>query len=230
MECHAKRSTYKDKWELLYNHLQLCESLIQEGVPAAKMIFAQRVSQLISYEGGNLSDETAIILLTSLNRSLYDYLLYQLDSSFSRCCYENRLCAHAGIDYSADRLCEAGEVIINAYADELRHNHTKQAHVEHICAYVRANLTNDLTLKHVACEVYLSRCYICQLFKTSMGCTFGEYVRRERMRHAREMLLSTDKSIEEIATACGFGSATYFATVFKNATGMTPSIFRQNLQ
>ena len=88
MECHAKRSTYKDKWELLYNHLQLCESLIQEGVPAAKMIFAQRVSQLISYEGGNLSDETAIILLTSLNRSLYDYLLYQLDSSFSRCCYE----------------------------------------------------------------------------------------------------------------------------------------------
>ena len=91
MECYAQPSLQRDEWELLYDHSQLCEALMQEGAPVAKALFALRVDHLTSREGGSLPDETAIILLTSLNRSLYDYLLFQLGISFSRCCYDNRL-------------------------------------------------------------------------------------------------------------------------------------------
>ena len=194
----------------------------------AKALFALRVDHLTSREGGSLPDETAIILLTSLNRSLYDYLLFQLGISFSRCCYDNRLHAHAGVGCSAGALQEAGDAILDAYAEELRQNHTQRTHIERICAYVQGHLTEELTLERVAREAYLSRCYICQIFKSLVGCTFGEYVKRERIQRARALLASTNRSIEEIA-ACGFHSATYFATVFKGIMGMTPSAFRHSL-
>ena len=229
MECRANIPVQTDEWELLYNHMQICEALVQEGAPVAKALFALRVERFTSREGGLLSDETAIILLTSLNRSLYDYLLFPVGISFSHCCYDNRLYAHAGVGQSAGTLRRAGAAILDAYAQELRQNHAQRTHIERICAYVRAHLTEDLTLERVAREAYLSRCYICQLFKSLMGCTFGEYVKRERIQRARALLASTGKSIEEIAAACGFGSATYFATVFKGIMGMTPSAFRHSL-
>ncbi len=77
MECRANIPVQTDEWELLYNHMQICEALVQEGAPVAKALFALREERLTSRKGGVLSDETAIILLTSLNRSLYDYLLFQ---------------------------------------------------------------------------------------------------------------------------------------------------------
>ena len=229
MECYAQPPIQRDEWELLYDHSQLCEALVQEGAPVAKALFTLRVEQLTSREGGSLPDETAIILLTSLNRSLYDYLLFQLGISFSRCCYDNRLHAHAGVGRSAGALQEAGDAILDAYAEELRQNHTQRTHIERICAYVQGHLTEELTLERVAREAYLSRCYICQIFKSLVGCTFGEYVKRERIQRARALLASTNRSIEEIAAACGFHSATYFATVFKGIMGMTPSAFRHSL-
>ena len=114
MECYAQPPLQRDEWELLYDHSQLCEALMQEGAPVAKALFALRVDHLTSREGGSLPDETAIILLTSLNRSLYDYLLFQLGISFSRCCYDNRLHAHAGVGCSAGALQEAGDAILDA--------------------------------------------------------------------------------------------------------------------
>ena len=230
MGCRAGHTVQMDAWELLYDHSQFCEALLREGAAVAKALFGRRVGQLTSREGGALPDETAIILLTSLNRSLYNYLLFQLGISFSRCCYENRLYARAGVGHSADALCKAGAAILDAYAGKLRQNRAQRTHIERICAYVRGHLTGELTLGRIARETYLSKCYICQLFKSLMGCTFGEYVKRERIQRARALLASTGKSVEEIAAACGFCSATYFATVFKGAMGMTPSAFRHSLR
>ena len=101
--------------------------------------------------------------------------------------------------------------------------------LDEVFLFIQAHLTEELTLERVAREAYLSRCYICQIFKSLVGCTFGEYVKRERIRRARALLASTNRSIEEIAAACGFHSATYFATVFKGIMGMTPSAFRHSL-
>lgn len=230
MECRADVPVQTDKWELLYNHMQICEALVQEGAAVAKALFGRRAERLISHESGTLADETAFILLTSLNRSLYNYLLFQFGVSFTRCCYENRVHAHTRVGQDAATLLRAGEAILDAYAEELRMNHAHHTHIERICFYVRAHLAEDLTLERVCRAAFISKYYLCQIFKPLMGCTFGEYVKRERILRARALLASTAKSVEEIAAACGFGSATYFATVFKNAMGMTPTAFRHSLR
>jgi AraC-like DNA-binding protein len=55
----------------------------------------------------------------------------------------------------------------------------------------------------------------------------AKYIQLYRVGKAKELLLNTSASIEEIAVAVGFANASYFCKVFKNLTGMTPSEFAQ---
>jgi AraC-like DNA-binding protein len=60
--------------------------------------------------------------------------------------------------------------------------------------------------------------------------TLREYLLGRRMEKAREMLLSSDKSIAEIAFACGFSSPSYFAEVFLKKNGVNPSLYRSAIR
>ena len=228
MECLDQRPISSEEWELLYNHMPICEALGREGVDAAAALFRRRVEILAGQTSGPPGQETAFVLLTSLNRSLYDFLLLEFGVSLAQCCYRHR--AHACDIHSACAILRAARAMLEDYAAGLRHSRANRPHIEKACAYIRAHLAEDLSLERVCAAVFLSKSYLCQIFKSLLGCTFGEYVKQQRILRARTLLASTGQSIEEIAAACGFASPTYFATVFKSAVGMTPSAFRQSLR
>ena len=228
MERLDQRPISSEEWELLYNHMPICEALVREGVEAAAALFRRRVEILAGQAGGPPGQETAFVLLTSLNRSLYDFLLLEFGVSLAQCCYRHR--AHACDIHSACAILRAARAMLEDYAAGLRHSRANRPHIEKACAYIRAHLAEDLSLERVCAAVFLSKSYLCQIFKSLLGCTFGEYVKQQRILRARTLLASTGQSIEEIAAACGFASPTYFATVFKSAVGMTPSAFRRSLR
>lgn len=228
MECLDQRPISSEEWELLYNHMPICEALVREGVDAAAALFRRRVEILAGQTSGPPGQETAFVLLTSLNRSMYDFLLLEFGVSLAQCCYRHR--AHACDIHSACAILRAARAMLEDYAAGLRHSRANRPHIEKACAYIRAHLAEDLSLERVCAAVFLSKSYLCQIFKSLLGCTFGEYVKQQRILRARTLLASTGQSIEEIAAACGFASPTYFATVFKSAVGMTPSAFRQSLR
>ena len=228
MECLDQRPISSEEWELLYNHMPICEALVREGVDVAVALFRRRVEILAGQTSGPPGQETAFVLLTSLNRSLYDFLLLEFGVSLAQCCYRHR--AHACDIHSACAILRAARAMLEDYAAGLRHSRANRPHIEKACAYIRAHLAEDLSLERVCAAVFLSKSYLCQIFKSLLGCTFGEYVKQQRILRARTLLASTGQSIEEIAAACGFASPTYFATVFKSAVGMTPSAFRQSLR
>jgi len=228
VECLDQRPISSEEWELLYNHMPICEALVREGVDAAAALFRRRVEILAGQTSGPPGQETAFVLLTSLNRSLYDFLLLEFGVSLAQCCYRHR--AHACDIHSACAILRAARAMLEDYAAGLRHSRANRPHIEKACAYIRAHLAEDLSLERVCAAVFLSKSYLCQIFKSLLGCTFGEYVKQQRILRARTLLASTGQSIEEIAAACGFASPTYFATVFKSAVGMTPSAFRQSLR
>ena len=228
MECLDQRPISSEEWELLYNHMPICEALVREGVDAAAALFRRRVEILAGQTSGPPGQETAFVLLTSLNRSLYDFLLLEFGVSLAQCCYRHR--AHACDIHSACAILRAARAMLDDYAAGLRHSRANRPHIEKACAYIRAHLAEDLSLERVCAAVFLSKSYLCQIFKSLLGCTFGEYVKQQRILRARTLLASTGQSIEEIAAACGFASPTYFATVFKSAVGMTPSAFRRSLR
>lgn len=94
-------------------------------------------------------------------------------------------------------------------------------------AFIAAHHREDLTLRRVARAVHLSPTYLSRLFKEVVGQSFISYLTEVRLRSAREMLASSEATLEEIAKASGFSTPNYFCTVFKRRYGMTPSAFRR---
>lgn len=212
--------------EHIYNHKAICKALLNEGREVAKALFAHKVRNLVLEHNMSPCGEIALIMLSSLNRSLYDYLDLTLRLSFTDCCFANRVHTHKIVD--AATLSQAGSSIIDSYADRLDESRASCPQLERACSYIQANLEQDLSLSAVSAAVFISRSQLCVLFKKYTGSTFGEYVREQRMQQARTLLAFEPGSIDDIAAACGFHSATYFATVFKSEMGMSPSVFHQS--
>ena len=80
----------------------------------------------------------------------------------------------------------------------------------------------------IARVVNLSPSYLSKKFKASTGFGYREYLVLVRVQAASVMLLETNKSIAEIALACGFRDSNYFGDAFKREKGVSPSAYRKN--
>jgi AraC-like DNA-binding protein len=88
-------------------------------------------------------------------------------------------------------------------------------------------LDQDLTLKALAAESYLSTFHFARLFKKLTGSSPHNYLAGIRATRAQLLLAETDLSIAEIGTRVGYLSSSHFTKAFRTATGTTPREFRQ---
>lgn len=120
------------------------------------------------------------------------------------------------------------EIIYNLASDAKRvtaHERTKSnnyAVIEKAIAYIKENPTEALSLDRLAATAGFSKVYFHNCFKASTGQTLHAYVETQRMKMAANMLVSTNKTLTEIAYECGFSSQSYFSYAFKRKTGLTP--------
>lgn len=84
----------------------------------------------------------------------------------------------------------------------------------------------SLSLNRVAQEVNISPNYLSAVFSQETKCTFVEYVTRQRMKRARELLRDTDLRSGEIAAAVGYRDSHYFSYLFRKTQGCTPRDYR----
>ena len=89
--------------------------------------------------------------------------------------------------------------------------------------YIDANYCGRITLREAAEQVYMSPNYFSHYFHTAIDASFSDYVSLLRIRKARELLATTDKSIYEISTSCGFANNSNFYRLYKKHTGEVPS-------
>ena len=94
--------------------------------------------------------------------------------------------------------------------------------------YMNANYTDPLTLDDLAERIYATKQTLNYHFKKDLGCTPMNYLLRLRLTKVKEMLATTDKSIESIAESCGFSSGNYLTLIFKQKEGISPSSYRKN--
>ncbi len=99
--------------------------------------------------------------------------------------------------------------------------------IQTIQEYIDENLNGKLQLNEVAEVFGLSPAYLSVLFKKSTETGFSEYVYTKKIERAKEMLLSGDMKIYEVADALGFESAYYFSKVFKKVDGHSPREYIQ---
>jgi AraC family transcriptional regulator len=91
-----------------------------------------------------------------------------------------------------------------------------------------AELRQAPTLNELAGLCNLSVRQLTRGFRSSRGCSIGDYIANSRIEIARR-LLATDESVKAIAYSMGFGSPSGFSYAFRVATGETPREFRQRV-
>lgn len=80
----------------------------------------------------------------------------------------------------------------------------------------------DFTLNKLAEDFSLSSGYLSAFFREQTGVTFSAYLTGIKMKKAKEMILSTEKNVNEISLAVGYGSANTFCRAFKKYYGISP--------
>ena len=91
-----------------------------------------------------------------------------------------------------------------------------------ITDYIAEHYAEPITSREIARALYYTQYYFCRKFKSLFGVSFSEYLNMYRLLKGKEMLSVKDDRIQDVALACGFNDATYFAKSFKKAFGMTP--------
>ncbi len=117
------------------------------------------------------------------------------------------------------------------------YHHTRHAteptvenpHVRAACRYIRQHYAEPLTVDGLASHLSLNKNHLIRLFKTALNTTPNRYLNDVRLRNARQMLLQTDLSVQQIAHSCGFPTVSYFIKRFKEQFGENPTTFRNTI-
>lgn len=99
--------------------------------------------------------------------------------------------------------------------------------VQNVRRIINSNLEKEISIEELACKVNLNRTTLQKVFKEIYGLTVNEYRTKARLQLAKNLLVSTDLSITEIAGRCGYANASKFSEVFKRNEGVLPKDWRK---
>ncbi|HTJ15082.1 MAG TPA: AraC family transcriptional regulator [Dinghuibacter sp.] len=145
------------------------------------------------------------------------------------------------------RVCSCGDKAKNIYADlnlkellirliQSQHlyqisseagRHENQSRLHFVLHYIHEHLTERIPVDTLSRKAYLSRNMFFKWFKEQFGLTPLDYVNRERIRLAKELLATSPGSISDISARCGFTDVNYFVRVFRKSEGVTPGAYRR---
>ena len=95
--------------------------------------------------------------------------------------------------------------------------------------YVRERLAEEISIERLAGLVELSPFHFSRVFKQATGMSPLQFVTRERITRAQQLIRETSRSLIDIALEVGYTSPSHFAKLFRRLTGVTPTEFRGSL-
>lgn len=107
-------------------------------------------------------------------------------------------------------------------------NPTLDSRIHHLFHYINDHLSEKITLKTLADEVFLSQSHLSLLFRENLNMSPMEFVRNMKIQRARKLLLTTHLSLKEIADLIGFDDQSQLSRAFQQKVGVSPSKYRQN--
>jgi len=114
------------------------------------------------------------------------------------------------------------------FSAQLAVRRPERAVLREVLAYIAAHPEADLTVPALAERAHMSVRTFARAFQREVGTTPGAHVQATRLEAARRLLETTDRGIDDIARACGFGNAETLHRAFQRELGTTPGRYRQH--
>lgn len=135
------------------------------------------------------------------------------------------------VPYKTDAQIEAISEIMNAFTSYIylkRIVSTKREEtLDSILDYIEQNIYSDLSVQSICEKFSISKTVLYDLTKSAMPGGIAKNIRSKRIERAKELLLTTDKPIEEISGLSGFIDCNYFRRIFKQITGLSAKSYRK---
>jgi AraC-like DNA-binding protein len=103
---------------------------------------------------------------------------------------------------------------------------SNNSRLHYVLQYIHDHLTERIPVDTLSKKAYLSRNIFFKWFKEQFGITPLEYINRERIRMARQLLADEKNTIAQVSLQCGFSDVNYFVRTFKRSEGLTPGVYQ----
>lgn len=127
--------------------------------------------------------------------------------------------------YLHSMLCE----LLFISSDNVTKDNMRNPSIEKALRYIRKHYREPIEVLDVARKVNLSLHHFSRLFKLNVGYSPHEYIVLLKLNEAKNLLKSTELSVEQVAFTVGYEYATSFTAVFTRKVGITPKKFRDML-
>lgn len=117
----------------------------------------------------------------------------------------------------------------HAYADPVTHPHQDELIIE-VQEWLREHHQEAVNLSRLASMAGLGVRNFNRRFRRAVGMTAGDYLQNQRLHTARELLRTSNLSINEVAAQSGYQDSSYFCARFKKVMGQTPLAYRKSVR
>lgn len=135
-----------------------------------------------------------------------------------------------GVGFDEDIIKASIEALVSAVnqIDALHTVDEKEQRLSDILNIIQEDY-NTVTLNEIAERLSLSKPYLSKYIREKSGSTFGEIVKKIRLKKAKSLLKNTNTKVETIAEMVGYQNVEHFNRLFKKEMGMTPVKFRNGI-
>jgi AraC family transcriptional regulator len=96
--------------------------------------------------------------------------------------------------------------------------------------FINENLEEDLSLAEMSAVADLSQFHFARAFRKSTGFTPQQFLMKQRIERAKELLSKKDLPIVEVSLRTGFKNQSHFTSLFRKFTHLTPKVWRESFQ
>ena len=111
--------------------------------------------------------------------------------------------------------------------DAISHQTTLSPQILDAIFYMEKNYNQNPSLEETAVVAGYSPAYFSKLFHAQLGKSYSDYFATIKLKHVQHLLLSTDKTITEIALDTGYRHVSNLSEHFRKMTGMSPLQYRK---
>lgn len=112
--------------------------------------------------------------------------------------------------------------------EQVKHESEHNRYVERAKEYVAEHIDESIRVVQIGEALGINENYLTGLFHKYEGITLQHYIRKEKVRQAKELLLYSSYSCSEIAALLCFSTQSHFSSAFKREVGMTPAKYRES--